>query len=112
MIPKIFFLLRIFFRRVKGLIFVPIQKLRVSDSKNSINVVNDKIRLFGGDEQIDIEKYEKYFNFLEKLGLREDFYIKTVSDESEISGSFIRPVIKNKKNNKLVIFCHGVTSNR
>jgi len=56
--------------------------------------------------------YEKYFDFLERLGLQEDFSILTTKDNLKLWGSSIQPILINSNNNKIVIFCHGVTNNR
>ncbi|CAH1755894.1 1408_t:CDS:2 [Entrophospora sp. SA101] len=86
----------------------------VLDIRVSIGIINDKIKLLGGAKKdvIDVIAYQKYFDFLEKLGLREEFSIITAHDSLVLYGTIIRPLIINANNNKLVIFCHGLTNNR
>lgn len=86
----------------------------VTDVRVSIGIINDKIKLLKGTkkEVIDVVAYQKYFDFLEKLGLREEFSVITIHDGSVLSATIIRPLIINDNNNKVVIFCHGLTNNR
>jgi len=77
-------------------------------------MVNDKIKLLKGTARnsINLVGYHRYFNFCEKLGLREDFAILTLKDNLILHGSTIQPILVNRNNNKVIIFCHGVTNNR
>src|SRR5439155_8569721 len=56
--------------------------------------------------------YKKFFNFLKKLGLREDFNVITIYDELELYATINRPLIINANKNKVVLFRHGLTNNR
>jgi len=77
-------------------------------------MINDKIKLLKGSKKnaIDVIAYKKYFDFLEKLGLKEDFSVITVHDGLVLYATIIRPILVNENNNKVVIFCHGLTNNR
>jgi hypothetical protein len=57
-------------------------------------------------------KYQRYFDFHKKLGLYEEFTVLTIKDNLTLRGSIIKPILVNHNNNKVVIFCHGVTNNR
>jgi hypothetical protein len=61
----------------------------VTDVRVSIEIINDKIKLIKGTskDKINIIAYQKYFSFLEKLGLREDFDVITTYDESVLSAT-------------------------
>jgi predicted alpha/beta-fold hydrolase len=80
----------------------------------SIDIINDKIKLLKGTSKdtINVIAYQKYFTFLEKLGLREEFSVVTIQDELVLHATIFRPLLINKNNNKVVIFCHGLTNNR
>jgi uncharacterized protein len=56
--------------------------------------------------------YQRYFDFYEKLGLKEEFLITTTQDELVLHGIRIYPTLKHDNNQKLIIFCHGLTNNR
>jgi hypothetical protein len=86
----------------------------VTDARVSIEMINDKIKLLKGSKKdaVNVTAYQKYFDFLEKLGLREEFSVITVHDRLVLYATIIRPLIINKNNNKAVIFCHGLTNNR
>ncbi|CAG8596953.1 27844_t:CDS:10 [Gigaspora margarita] len=63
----------------------------VTDVRVSIGIINDKIKLLKGTkkEAIDVVAYQKYFDFLEKLGLREEFSVITTHDDSVLSATII-----------------------
>lgn len=86
----------------------------IGDTETSLKIINDKIKLITGTSKnsVDLSAYEKYFDFLEKLGLREEFSIITTEDNLTLYGTSIRPILVNNNNRKIVIFCHGVTNNR
>jgi alpha-beta hydrolase superfamily lysophospholipase len=63
-------------------------------------------------DAVDVNAYQKYFNFLEKLGLREDFSVITTHDGLVLYATIFRPLLINKNNDKMIIFCHGLTNNR
>ncbi|CAI2201697.1 7989_t:CDS:2, partial [Funneliformis geosporum] len=80
----------------------------------SIGTVNDKIKLLKKTkkDEINVIAYRKYFIFLERLGLREDFSVITAHDGSIIYATIFRPLLINKNNDKAIVFCHGLTNNR
>jgi pimeloyl-ACP methyl ester carboxylesterase len=86
----------------------------VLDAQVSIGIINDKIKVLKGTKKdtINIVAYHKYFDFLEKLGLREDFDVVTIHGGLVLYATIFRPLLINKNNNKVVIFCHGLTNNR
>ncbi|CAG8677927.1 21361_t:CDS:2, partial [Racocetra persica] len=75
----------------------------VADTQTSIEIINDKIKLIKGTNKnkINVVAYQKYFNFLEKLGLQENFRVITTYDELTLDVTLIRPLLINKNNNKL-----------
>lgn len=82
-----------------------------------LDLANEKIKKITGKDEnvIDFFAYKKYFDFFDKLGLKEDFKIITSTDTEEkltLYGSIINPLLINENNNKIIIFCHGVTNNR
>jgi pimeloyl-ACP methyl ester carboxylesterase len=85
----------------------------VADTRIPIEIVNDKIRLLTGKKNaINVIAYQKYFDFLENIGLKEDFTIITTADNLTLYGTVVKPVLVNENNKKAVIFCHGLTNNR
>lgn len=115
MLRNFWFGLKGLFKKVRKMLApVPLSSPSVGDTETSIDIVNDKIKLLRGDSEnlINLKAYINYFNFLERLGLREDFDIITTEGNLLLSGSIIRPILINDNNSKLVIFCHGVTNNR
>lgn len=86
----------------------------ISDSELSVESINNKIKAKLGTDQdfVNIKRYENYFSFLRLLGLWRNFQILTTKDRIMICGNHIKPLIFNENNNKIIIFCHGVTSNR
>src|SRR5215204_3165201 len=86
----------------------------IAEIQVSIDIINDKIKLLKGTNKdtINVVAYQKYFAFLEKLGLREEFSVVTIQDELVLHATIFRPLLINKNNNKVVIFCHGLTNNR
>src|ERR1700722_19442221 len=86
----------------------------IADTQVSIEVINDKIKLLKetSEDTINVVAYQKYFNFLERLGLREDFSVITTHDELVLDATIFRPSLINANNNKAIIFCHGLTNNR
>ncbi|CAG8638018.1 3069_t:CDS:2 [Ambispora gerdemannii] len=67
----------------------PLVAPRVADSKVSIEIINDKIKLLKktNKQAIDIGAYQRYFDFLEKLGLQEEFDLATSQDKLIIHGT-------------------------
>jgi pimeloyl-ACP methyl ester carboxylesterase len=88
--------------------------LNVLDSQVSVGIINDKIKILKGtkEDTINVFAYHKYFTFLEKLGLREDFSVVTAHGGLVLHATIFRPLLINKNNDKVVIFCHGLTNNR
>lgn len=86
----------------------------IQHSELSINRINTKIRSELKTKQnfINLARYEIYFAFLEKLGLRRNFQILTSKDSLILRGSSFRPLVINENNDKIIILCHGVTSNQ
>jgi predicted alpha/beta-fold hydrolase len=86
----------------------------VADARVSIEIINDKIKLLTGTskDKINLVAYQKYFEFLDKLGLKEEFTVYTTQDNLTLSAARIQPVLVNENNHKLVIVCHGVTNNK
>jgi len=86
----------------------------VTDSRVSIEMVNDKIKLLKGSKKsaVNVVAYQKYFDFLERLGLREEFNVITTHDGSVLYATIFHPLLINKNNDKMIIFCHGLTNNR
>src|SRR4051794_16241617 len=102
------------YKRIRS-IFVPTPPTpSILDSKVSISIINDKIKLLKGTgkNSINTLAYQKYFDFLERLGLSEEFIITTTRDNLMLQGIIIRPILISENNRKVVIFCHGVTNNR
>lgn len=83
-------------------------------SELSINRVNAKIKseLKIKRDFVNISRYEAYFAFLRKLGLWRSFQILSTRDSLILRGNSIRPLIINENNDKMIFFCHGVTSNQ
>jgi dipeptidyl aminopeptidase/acylaminoacyl peptidase len=114
MLRKFWFWLKKVYKYIKK-IFSPISTTpSVADVRVSIGIINDKIKLLKGTNKdvVNVVAYQKYFDFLEKLGLREEFSVITVHDGLVLYATIIRPLIVNANNNKVVIFCHGLTNNR
>ena len=102
------------YKRIRGF-FAPAPPIpTVLDSQVSISIINDKIKLLKGTSRDSIKPvaYQKYFDFLERLGLSEEFNVTTTRDNLILQGTSIQPVLINENNRKVVIFCHGVTNNR
>jgi predicted alpha/beta-fold hydrolase len=80
----------------------------------SVNRVNAKIKseLKIKRDFINLSHYEVYFAFLRKLGLWKSFQILSTRDSLILRGSSVRPLIINENNDKMIFFCHGVTSNQ
>lgn len=80
----------------------------------SVNRINAKIKseLRTKRDFIDLPRYEIYFAFLKKLGLWRNFQILSTKDLLILRGNNIRPLIINENNDKVIIFCHGVTGNQ
>jgi len=113
-LSKFWFEIKKLYRRIRS-VFVPVSAVPlISDSQASIDIINDKIKLLKGTNKNSIKSdaYQKYFDFLEKLGLREEFIITTTQDNLTLRGVSIQPILINDNNEKVVIFCHGVTNNR
>ena len=115
MLRKFWFGVSGFFKRLRKVLWpVPFSSPSIIDVETSIDLINDKIRLLTGTSEnlVNLKSYERYFNFLEKLGLREDFNVITTENSLVLFGSVIRPILINGNNKKVLIFCHGVTNNR
>jgi hypothetical protein len=115
MFGKLWFNIKALFKRLwKAWYPDPLSAPSVRDAETSIDIINDKIKLLKGTNKnsINLVGYQRYFDFYEKLGLREEFTILTIKDNLLLSGSVIQPVLINQNKNKVVIFCHGVTNNR
>jgi len=114
MLKKFWFWLKKVYKGVKRIIFPSETISSVTDSWVSIEMINDKIKFLKDSKKdaINVIAYQKYFIFLEKLGLREEFSVITTRDELVLCATIIRPLILNNNNNKVVIFCHGLTNNR
>ena len=80
----------------------------------SVNRINAKIKseLRIKKDFINLSNYEAYFAFLKKLGLWKSFQILSTRDSLILRGSSICPLIINKNNDKMILFCHGVTGNQ
>jgi hypothetical protein len=106
--------------KIKQLIIVLWKRFLGDSPKNihhselSVNRVNAKIKseLKIRQDFINLNRYEIYFAFLKKLGLQRNFQILSTKDSLILRGSNIRPLIINENNDKVIIFCHGVTSNQ
>ncbi|WNE40752.1 MAG: 2-succinyl-6-hydroxy-2,4-cyclohexadiene-1-carboxylate synthase [Mycoplasmataceae bacterium] len=115
MLKKIWFWIKKFYKILKKLFAQNSDIPSIIDTEASIGIINDKIKLLKGIEKdsIDVKSYQKFFNFLEEIGLRKDFDITTTYDESTLYVTLFQPILINsKKNNKIIIFCHGLTNNR
>lgn len=114
MLKKFWFWIKKAYKIAKKILITSSEACNINDAKVSIGIINDKIKLLSGtnEDAINIDSYQKYFNFLEKLGLRKDFDITANYDESLLYASIFRPILTSNKNNKVVIFCHGITNNR
>ncbi|RHZ37233.1 alpha/beta hydrolase [endosymbiont GvMRE of Glomus versiforme] len=86
----------------------------IEDSELSVDQVNAKIRdkLKTRQNFIVLSRYETYFSFLKNLGLWKNFQILSTEDSIVLRGSNIRPLVINENNEKVIIFCHGVTNNQ
>ncbi|RHZ36897.1 alpha/beta hydrolase [endosymbiont GvMRE of Glomus versiforme] len=86
----------------------------IKDSELSVDQINTKIRdkLKTRKNFIVLSRYETYFSFLKDLGLWKSFQILSTKDSIVLRGSNIRPLVINENNDKVIIFCHGVTSNQ
>ena len=86
----------------------------VTDSRVSIEMVNDKIKLLKDSKKdaVNVIAYQKYFDFLEKLGLKENLNVITTHDSLVLYATIFRPLLINKNNDKMIVFCHGLTNNR
>ena len=86
----------------------------IEGSELSVDQVNAKIRDKLGTRKnfIVLSRYEIYFSFLQDLGLWRNFQILSSKDSIIIRGNSIRPLVINENNDKVIILCHGVTSNR
>jgi len=80
----------------------------------SVKRINTKIKseLKIKKDFVNLSFYESYFNFLKKLGLWRSFQILSTKDSLILRGNSIYPLTINKNNDKMIIFCHGVTSNQ
>ncbi|CFW92793.1 Putative hydrolase [endosymbiont DhMRE of Dentiscutata heterogama] len=114
MLRKFWFWLKKVYKNIRRVFSPSAATPNVTDVQTSIEIINDKIKLIKGTNKnkINVVAYQKYFNFLEKLGLREDFWVITAYDELMLDVTLIRPLLINKNNNKVIIFCHGLTNNR
>jgi dipeptidyl aminopeptidase/acylaminoacyl peptidase len=114
MLKKFWFWLKKVYKLVRRVFSSKLNTPSVTDVQVSIGIINDKIKLLkgSGKDKIDIVAYQKYFDFLEKIGLREEFSVITTHDELVLNASIIRPLIISDNNNKVVVFCHGLTNNR
>ena len=114
MLRKFWFWLKRVYKHTRRLFFGTSATHSVTDVQASIGIINDKIKLLKGTnkDKIDVVAYQKYFDFLEKLGCREEFSVITTHDGLVLYATIIRPLLINKNNNKVVIFCHGLTNNR
>ena len=61
---------------------------------------------------VNLKEYRNYFNFLKQLGLMNVFLILTSIDKIRLLGNHLKPLIVNENNNKLIIFCHGISGSR
>lgn len=115
MLQKFWFWIKKVYKVVVRKIFSPkSDTFSIDDTEVSIGIINDKIELLSGtnENKINVASYKKYFDFLEKLGLKKDFDIVTTYDETILYATIFYPILINKNNNKVVIFCHGLTNNR
>ena len=80
----------------------------------TINQVNRKIEQRLGIQKnfILLTAYENYFAFLKRLGLEKEFHVLTSQNSLIIRGSVFSPLLVNRNNQKVIIFCHGITGNR
>ncbi|MCE8163078.1 MAG: alpha/beta fold hydrolase [Candidatus Moeniiplasma glomeromycotorum] len=114
MFLKTWFWIKRLFKRIQSVFTLSRSNPSLSDSQVSIDIINDKIKLLTGTSQnsINLLAYQRYFDFCEKLGLKEEFSVITTQDKLVLYGIRISPVLKNGNNQKLIIFCHGLTNNR
>lgn len=86
----------------------------IKSIENSMQRISEKIsqRIGKAPKSISHLSYENYFTVLKSLGLWEDFELQTSKDNITIRGSVVNSPIINRNNEKTVIFCHGVTSNK
>jgi hypothetical protein len=98
----------------KKFFYTAYQKSSIYNAKAAVEEINQKIRksLKIKQDFIVLSRFENYFNLLRNLGLRSDFQLLTTYDSIVLRGSIFRPLIINENNNKLIILCHGITSNR
>ncbi|CAG8509168.1 10672_t:CDS:2 [Racocetra fulgida] len=102
------------FNRMNSVLTLSRSNPTFSEVQSSIAEINKKINLLLTTKKhyVNFSAYEKYFDFLSELGLREDFEINTTQDKIVLRGTSLRPLLLNSHNQKVLIFCHGVTNNR
>lgn len=114
MFLKTWFWIKRIFKRIREVLTLSRSNPSLADSQVSVEIINDKIKLLTGRSRnsINLVAYQRYFDFYEKLGLKEEFLITTTQDELTLHGIRIYPALKSTNNQKLIIFCHGLTNNR
>ncbi|CAJ0749357.1 23742_t:CDS:2 [Entrophospora sp. SA101] len=102
------------FKRIHSIFTLSRSNPSISDAQVSVDIINDKIKLLKGTSKnsINLLAYQKYFDFLERLDLKEEFTITTTHDDLILSGTSIQPILSNENNRKVIIFCHGLTNNK
>ena len=106
--------IRKLFTLFKKKFYTTAQKSSIYNAEEAVAEINQKIqkKLKIKENFISLSRFENYFNLLQNLGLRSDFQLLTTRDSLILRGSSFRPLIINENNDKLIIFCHGITSNR
>ncbi|KLL02511.1 MAG: alpha/beta hydrolase family protein [Mycoplasmataceae bacterium RC_NB112A] len=114
MFLKAWFWIKRIFKRIRSIFTLSRANPSLEDAQVSIDIVNDKIKLLTGTSRnsINLVTYQRYFDFCEKLGLQEEFSITTTQNKILLRGIRIFPILKHVNNQKLIIFCHGLTNNR
>jgi len=81
--------------------------------KDYLGLISYKIKSKSGVSKdfVNITDYEKYFDLLRNLGLEETFKL-TTHDDLKIRGSYFHSPLINENNEKIIIFCHGITNDR
>ena len=82
----------------------PLKKSSIYNAEKTVEEINQKIKkkLKLKQNFIVLSRFEAYFNFLQKLGLRKDFQLLTTHDSLILRGSSFRPLIINENNDKLI----------
>src|SRR3954470_1511560 len=102
MVGRFWFCIKRIFKRIRSIFTLSRSNPSISDNQVSIDIINDKIKLLRGTgkNKINVQAYQKYFEFFEELGLQQEFTITTTEDNLNLHGIIIKPVLLNENNDK------------